>query len=128
MFQGELLKRVTWECVHFGKAEDMFRVRDAAGGDLCLLELEVDSPAQLVSAIGKAFQVPSYFGENWDALDECLRDLEWLPASGYVLFLRGASELWAEDPRSAGRLVESWLMAAEEWGQRGVPFHLVFVW
>ena len=51
-----------------------------------------------------------------------------LPAAGYVLFLRSASDLWLRDPQSAGCLVESWLMAAEEWGQRGIPFHLVFVW
>lgn len=128
MLQAEQLKRVTWECVHFGSADDASRAHDALSGDLRLLELEVDSPGQLIPAIGKAFQVPDYFGGSWDALDECLRDLEWLPASGYVLFLRRASDLWARDPQSAGCLVESWLMAAEDWAQRGVPFHLVFVW
>jgi hypothetical protein len=128
MLSAERLQRVTWQCVHFCSTDDASGARDALHGDLRILELDLDSPAQLMTAIARAFQFPDYFGENWDALDECLRDLEWLPAAGYVLFLRRSSDLWARDPQSAGALVESWLMAAEEWAQRGIPFHLVFVW
>jgi hypothetical protein len=28
---------------------------------------------------------PDYFGWNWDALDECLRDLSWLPPGRVIL-------------------------------------------
>lgn len=61
-------------------------------------------------------------------MDECLRDLEWLPASGYTLAARGAERFWREHPRLAASLVESWLFCAEEWARRSTPFHLVFVW
>jgi Barstar (barnase inhibitor) len=42
---------------------------------------------ELFQEWGAALQFPHYFGHNWAALDECLGDLEWLPARRYVLFL-----------------------------------------
>jgi RNAse (barnase) inhibitor barstar len=39
----------------------------------------------LVTSIARIMEFPDYFGHNWDALEECLKDLEWLPAKGYIL-------------------------------------------
>jgi hypothetical protein len=33
---------------------------------------------QLWAAFERGLPLPDYFGRNWDALDECLRDLSWL--------------------------------------------------
>ncbi len=65
---------------------------------------------------------PDYFGFNWDSLEECLRDLEWIPAKGHVLRVRGATEFWQRSAAVAGALVESWLIAAEQWAQDEVSF------
>jgi hypothetical protein len=35
--------------------------------------------AELLDFLAKAFPLPAYFGHNWDALEECLLDLTWLP-------------------------------------------------
>lgn len=47
----------------------------------------------LVTETSAALQFPSYFGYNWAAFDECLGDLMWLPATGYVLLITDASQL-----------------------------------
>lgn len=40
---------------------------------------------QLLGILARQLNFPDYFGWNWDALDECLRDLSWLPAGKIVL-------------------------------------------
>ena len=32
----------------------------------------------LFEALRRELQLPNYFGNNWDALSECLRDLSWI--------------------------------------------------
>ena len=88
----------------------------------------IDGDHALLDAIAAAFDFPDYFGANWDALEECLRDMSWAPAGGYVLLVTQAEGLWQRDPRLAARLVRSWLFCAEDWAQREAAFQLVFEW
>ncbi|MBR0705334.1 barstar family protein [Bradyrhizobium liaoningense] len=53
----------------------------------------------LLTAIATQLSFPDYFGGNWDALEECIRDLSWLP-SGRVLVTHVDVPL-VEDVRSA---------------------------
>ena len=41
---------------------------------------------QLFDALTRALKLPGHFGRNWDALDECLRDLSWIDGHRVVLF------------------------------------------
>src|SRR5216683_2738532 len=45
-----------------------------------------------------AWQFPYYFGENWDAFEECLTDLQWLPAEAYVFCVTQAVHLLEKEP------------------------------
>ena len=56
--------------------------------------LTVELPRGLASedavldALAESLQFPDYFGRNWNALDECLCDLEWLDGHQIVLVHR----------------------------------------
>ena len=70
--------------------------------------------------------LPSYFGKNWDALEECLGDLEWTAARGYVLVIDHAEDVLAAAPDDYRTLVEILRSAGEAWASRGEPFHTLF--
>jgi RNAse (barnase) inhibitor barstar len=40
---------------------------------------------QLFQTLSRELQFPDYFGNNWDALDECLRDLCWIKSRRVVI-------------------------------------------
>jgi RNAse (barnase) inhibitor barstar len=41
----------------------------------------------LLRALAHGLKFPKYFGQNWDALEECLCDLSWLKANSGIVLL-----------------------------------------
>jgi RNAse (barnase) inhibitor barstar len=88
----------------------------------------------LFAEFARALSFPDYFGHNWDALEECLADLEWLPAKGYVLLLNDAEQILRQEEDEYATLLEVLSDAGEAWasGQAGMgerpatPFHVLF--
>jgi RNAse (barnase) inhibitor barstar len=93
------------------------------------------TPANLFAEFARALEFPDYFGHNWDALEECLADLEWLPAKGYILLVTNAEGVLPEDEEEYETFLEILRDAGEAWGngQAGMgarwatPFHALFV-
>jgi hypothetical protein len=80
---------------------------------LVAVPLGIQSKKALLEILGCGLRFPDYFGSNWDAFEECLRDLSWLPngnltirhhdvpligdpsgAKTYLLILRDAVKKW----------------------------------
>lgn len=89
--------------------------------------------SDLFDEFARALDFPDYFGHNWDALEECLADLEWLPAKGYILLITNGHAVLPDDEDEYETLLEVLSDAGEAWstGQttdgRRAPFHGVFV-
>jgi hypothetical protein len=45
----------------------------------------LESKRTLMEAVAELLRFPDYFGENWDAFEECMRDLSWMPPGPIVL-------------------------------------------
>ena len=59
----------------------------------------ITSKHVLLATLATQLNFPDYFGENWDALDECIGDLSWLPI-GPVIVNHGDVPL-VDDMRNA---------------------------
>ena len=81
----------------------------------------IHDKATFLAACAAAFALPAYFGHNWDALSDCLTDVD----SDVVLLVHDASNLFHEAPYVATNLIEVWLAAAQT---SAVKIQLVFVW
>ncbi|TKB88385.1 MAG: hypothetical protein E8D41_15350 [Nitrospira sp.] len=92
------------------------------------------TPATLFAEFARALEFPDYFGHNWDALEECLTDLEWLPAKGYILLITDAASVLSSDETEFETFLEILRDAGEAWGsgqagmgaRRATPFHVLF--
>jgi RNAse (barnase) inhibitor barstar len=59
-----------------------------------------------METLARGLALPDYFGANWDALADCLTDLEWVPAKGYVLVLRGLAGIARQSPKDYAMLLD----------------------
>lgn len=81
-----------------------------------------------------ALLFPGYFGWNWAALAECLRDLNWLPADGYLIIVENAPCLLWSSAEDRHTLFQILLLAVEHWASplgrpagKGVPFKVLLL-
>ena len=70
---------------------------------------------QLLNHVATALKFPDGFGHNWDALEECLTDLEWVDADGYVIYYDHIDGLLAAHPDQFETLVEILRDAVASW-------------
>jgi len=83
---------------------------------------KVRSKRSLLAALAKALDLPDWFGHNWDALQDCLMDLSWRPAPGYVVVLENCEDLAANAPTALEATLEVFRNAARWWAGEQVPF------
>jgi len=103
-------------------------VADAVrGSELSFARIGLHDAAEkrtLMARIAASLGFPGWFGENWDALEDCLTDFSWREAQGHVLVFEGFQFLPNED---LGLLIDVLIDAAEFWAGQGKPFYAVFI-
>jgi hypothetical protein len=79
----------------------------------------------MLEKMARALDFPDYFGLNWDALNDCLTDMGWKHASGYVVQLRKFTAFAGRCPGEAKTAGDIFTTAAEYWKQKAVPFYII---
>lgn len=105
----EICKRLTYKYIHInGKS--------------------IDNKNSLFKEIAIALEFPDYFGKNWDALTDCLRDLEWIPSSGYVVTFDNIGKLVKLAREEFQTFLEIvGFVASSYWFSKGIPFYVILI-
>ena len=96
---------------------------DAAG--LLAVRLDIGhahDKADFIDHVAKGLKFPDWFGANWDAFADCLTDLEWLPAKGYVVILEKSKHFCAGHRHEFEEAMEVMAETSAFWREQGKPF------
>ena len=106
-----------------GTAEALQRLGVSLGLDAVRIDLAgcVDK-AGLLKRVAAALDFPHWFGGNWDAFYDCLGDLGWREATGWLLVLENTGDLRRHAPEALDTAVAILGDAAEAWAARGRVF------
>lgn len=94
----------TWHAAY--KVADVQHAVEHAGGRFAYLDgWHIETEQEFLAAIGEAFGFADYYGRNWDALLDCLRDVGSYPDDvdqdpGTVLLWDGWSPLARADEKA----------------------------
>ena len=76
----------------------------------------------LLDALAVALGFPDWFGHNWDALADCLGDMSWRQAPGYLLVFEHAGQFHAHAPATWNMAAEILAQASADWQSRNTAF------
>jgi len=94
---------------------------------LFILDLSsVNGKAGFLDTTARAMQFPPHFGHNWDALEDCLTDLSWLHADGFVLLIENHENFIQSAPVEMATARSILDDAAAFWRNRTVRFFAAF--
>jgi len=122
----ELLADPVQAGAYFIDARDARALADAAVElEFALAQVDFagcDGKDEALARIARGLRFPAWFGGNWDALDDCVNDLSWWPAPGYLLLIENAGAWQARYGDDAATLVEILNDAAQDWAKTRTPF------
>lgn len=104
-------------------ARELAQAAQAAG--LLALRLDIGhahDKADFLDRVARGMKFPDWFGGNWDAFADCLLDLSWLPADGYLVILEKSKHFCAGHRHEFEEAMDIMAEAAEFWRAQGKPF------
>jgi len=125
MTRADLLRDASRSGVYTSpeKATWVARAAEANGFAFWRIDLvKVRDKSGLLTALARALDFPDWFGGNWDALQDCLGDMSWRPARGYVFALENCQGLAKRARADFETLLEVLAATADYWREQGVPF------
>ncbi len=74
----------------------------------------------------KTLNFPDYFGNNWDAFDDCLLDLEWCELTPRIIIYNQPEKFAHQDPKEWETVIDVLLAALGYWTKTVTPLYIIF--
>jgi RNAse (barnase) inhibitor barstar len=82
--------------------------------------------SDFLNEISSKMQFPDYFGKNFNALNDCLSDLDWLEFRGLCIFIEETDSFLCKEPdKTVKDVIKMFSAISNEWKE---PVHLGEVW
>lgn len=108
---------------YHGHADTVEQAATAARLRFLAVDLaRADSKRTLLAAFADGLRLPEHFGDNWDALADCLEDSDWLGKSGVAIRIAHSATYRKAHPHDWETAEEILAEAAEFWRERHLPF------
>lgn len=109
---------------------DRLALREAAeaAGFACF-EADLGDSDQIqavLTGFGRQLGFPAWYGNNFDALKDCLSDISWHEEAGCLLILSRAEALQRANAKAFRTLNEVFAAAIAEWRAQGVPMWVFY--
>ncbi len=102
------------------------RALEKAGWRLFYLDgREIHDKTSFLQACATAMDFPAYFRPNWDAFEECVNDLSWAPAQGYVILFDRAGRFELSAPHDWAMAMDILQDAVASWHASSVPMYVL---
>src|SRR5262245_12486551 len=107
-----------------GASEEVESAATEAGLAVFRIDMShVQNKNEFLAQIAKALSFPDWFGSNWDALNDCLTDLDWLSTkTGYVLVFEKSKHFFSHHKEEFEDATAVLSAAADYWKAEGRPF------
>ena len=88
---------------------------------------KITSKQAFLKQAAEAMEIPTYFGNNWDAFDECITDLTWCPAQKYVILYDHADIFAQAEPTQYQIALDILNSAKEYWEANHIPLKFLVI-
>ena len=101
-------------------AESLSSEIDSTSSLFCLNGALCKNEIATLHHLKTLFRFPDYFGYNWDAVDECLCDLEWLSFTGLTILIDRFPHVFNGDPNFQTILLSCIDSMVKHWESKGI--------
>jgi len=96
--------------------------------DLAFFHIEgkdIKDKGQFLDSSANILRFPDYFGNNWDAFEDCLTDMSWHVSEGYVVLYDRFDTLAENSPRDFRTVLKIFRQSVNFWRNEGKAFFIV---